>query len=770
MLNRRVLLGSASSAALFGLMSPIADARPVHGGVASGGGGGLPNLTAEITFPGGSPTGSTLVYDIANGTDIGSYVAPTAGFTQRCIRVRHASLANFFVDFRPDVSGGRIEVVFWNGEALGTVASNAYRNLPAYNVVVKLNGVAQSDWRSVSTWSIPYHYWGNRWRWQSALRPVIRTPSQVFSGGFLPNMSLSAARLSGYSGTIVPTAPAIPTPSTNDGKNGNGTAMTAGTAYSYTGYLYLPFMIADDITVRLWGIDCAGDDGSYRDEEGLITKWQADWLLNSTASSLSTFMQQAEFFCCQANAIFLPDQVVGGPINQKADLAHYKANNFWANNYGNLYYTMTTGMSAGMLSGGFSCSISGTTLTVSSSPAVAAIRDGMILKSNTNSGKTYDSIIPGTYIVTQLTGTPGDIGTYQLSQSGSSASSGSCFATTGEFKSKGDEHSPQAWYLPWVITEDPFYIEGAQHSENASIQASINYKETYIGNLNGDATGVTGINGAFTCPAGNAAMSEERGLGWSVKNIASCYRMTPSSGAPSWLLPQSYWSAISSDVSTWIDWQQSNWPTDQYYTVFHNTALYNGDTPQTFYKAYVAYSFGFADLVGLPVPAASGHSAPSSWKTQLTYMFDFIRQITDSTLASGWDVQNPIIHDAQQPGPYYGAALISNQQGAAAGCAVSTSTTIAAGQNCTNTYAGYWTYEGAFLNDTAPYPSNPSPGYRGPNPGNLGPLIAGIAVAKARGVVGATNCFNWINSMIDYSFPQLAWSIHFNTQDGFDGT
>jgi hypothetical protein len=844
-LTRRLMLATAVAALGCTLSDEVDAAMFRTGAVAAG---GLPNLTAELTFPGGSPVAGTLIYDIANGTDMGSYVSPTAGFTQRCIRVRHASLANFFIDFRPDVSGGRIEVLPWNGETLGTVTSKYFRNLPAYTLVVKLNGVAQSEAYRGTSSSIPYHYWATRWRWQSALRPIIRTASQVFSGGFLPNMSLTAARYTGYTGVIVPAAPQIPDPTNANGKNGDGTAMTAATAYGYAGYIYQFPMIPDDSSVRLWGISCNGDNGGAGDHEGLVTKVQADWLLNNRASSLNTMMQTAEFFSCQANAIFIPDQVVGGPINQKSDVTHYMVSANAA--YGSFYKTANGGYGQALTTGGFAGSISGTTLTVYSPPdAVSGIKIqlGMVLKSMTNGGATYGTaagvITPGTYIVSQLTGAAGDVGTYQISNSmsvvagvtitnvsynsgtglvtltlssnpgiapatyfgvqvgsgtGSFASlnglfaagggtSGTtltytiatgltltatgggvapynmnCWGTNGEYQSKGDEHSPQAWYLPWVLTEDPFYIEGQQYHETYALMTNIYHKETDIGNWTNDPTGQTGVNGAFTIPIPGG---EERSIGWSVKNIASCYKMSPAS-SPSWLLSSTYWGTVSSDVSTCIDYYKGLEPTNQLYTVFHSIGYANGsDTPQTFYKAYVAYCFGFADLVSLPVPAASGHSAPTTWFNQLTYMFDFIRQVTDSSLASGWNVQTPIIHDTEPP------TWMSNEIPTPSGCTPGTTTTRPTGNNCVATFAQLWTYAGSYsVGPSPPYPSNPSPGFIGGNPGNLGPLVAGIAVAKSRGVTGAAACFTFINSMIDYSFPQTSYGIPFQQQDGFDGT
>lgn len=759
MLTRRALFGGASGAALLAWANP-ADAMLFRRGAASGGGGGGA-LTAEITFPGGSPVAGTLVYDIANGTDLGNYVAPTAGFTQRCVRVRHASLPNFLVDFRQDLVGGRIEVVCWNGEQLGTVPTQYWRHLPAYNLVVKLGGVAQTDIaRGTTTQAIPYHYWGHRWRFQTSFRPVIRTGAQVISGGFLPDMSKTAARITGYSGIIVPTAPMLPSPLNGNGKNGDGSAMTLGP----NGYLYTYPMIPDDVSVRLWGINCAGDDGGYRPEEGLITLWDGDWIISGTASSLNTMLQQAEMFSSQANALFLPHQVDSGPVNQKASVTNYLASSLYG--YGSYYQTIHGGAN-GLSSGGVTGSISGSILTVTQSP-YRPIQAGMIVKDYTNSGHTYGGVLPGTYILSQLTGTPGDMGTYQLSktQSGTLPSGFTMLATCGEYQSKGDEHSPQCWYIPWVITEDPYFLEGSQYHTTWALQATIYHKETDIGNYLSDPTCQTGLNGAFTMPT--EGITQERSFGWDIKNVASCWKMSPAS-PPSWLLSSGYWAAISSDFSRYADWLPTTHPTDQFYTVFHSmvedvTGTGLGDTPQMFYKGYLTLATAFAHYIGCPVPAAAGHAAPSPWLTHLVYVFDFIRQACDASLASGWNVQSPQMHDLDP-------AFISSNAGATSGCTVSTPTLPASGVNCVSTWAQFWTYEGTHTQDSSPYPSNPSPGFIGPQTqlANLAVTLGAAAVAKSCGVTGAAAVKTWLDQVVDYSYPQINYGLSFPQQDGFSG-
>ncbi len=472
-------------------------------------------------------------------------------------------------------------------------------------------------------------------------------------------------------------------------------------------------------------------------------------------------MQQAEFFACQATALFLPDQTGGGPIDQKSNLTRYSVSTY---NYSS-YYLEVTGGSNSLVSGGFVGSIdigdTGTVLTVAAE-TFAPILIGMVLKSGSISGITYDGILPGTYITEQLSGVTGGIGTYRLSKAQTvSPPIMTAAATCGEFRSKGEEHAPQILYLPWLLTEDAFYAEAEQYIANYGIQQGIYYKENTIGNLVGDPTGLTGINGPFTLPPALPGTSEERGTGWADKRLANCWVMSPTS-APSWLLSKAKWAAASSDLSRFIDYVQEIAPTDPFFTVFRSVVFNSsGDTPQTFYKAYAAYCFGFADLVGLPVPAAPGHSAPSSWYDQLDYMFYFLRQTCDPAMASGFNTQSPIIHDL-------GSYLLTNAFGTS-GCTVGTSTVPPSGTGCVTTYAGLEHYSGAYNRDSSPYPSNPSPGYIGGNAANLGPLYAGAAVAASRGIVGAAAVQAWIGAMIDYSFPQTGYFISFNPQDGFTG-
>jgi hypothetical protein len=268
--------------------------------------------TATIEYDGG-----VYQFDMAAGEDKGGFIAPSADFVQGCVRARNPNLANFFVDFRFDEASDRQEVVFWNGECLGSVPSAYARDLPGYTATIR-----DSDDTVIHTEEIPEHGWGQRWRWQSAPREIIRTAEDVFADGFLPWMSLKAARIEGYDGLIVPPVPPA-----------------VGT--------YTTFMAPDTASTKL-GLVCGVDTGGERAEIGLVTEWQADWLLRGTETSLAAMMQQAEM-CAGDWNFYIPDSVTGAFVDYKADDEHYRAHEYQQQAYGNpgQYYQIKWGKQNG---------------------------------------------------------------------------------------------------------------------------------------------------------------------------------------------------------------------------------------------------------------------------------------------------------------------------------------------------------------------------------------------------------------------------------------
>ena len=620
-MTRRTLIGAGTAALVTG-ESPAQ--RPPSGASASGPtrSTDLPALTVDISFPGGVPTAAPLHFDLANGSDIGNYTAPSASFTQRCIRVRHASLPFFFVDFRPDISGGRVEVVFWNGECLGTVPTGYSRDLPAYNAAIKNSGVA------IHREAVPFHHWGTRWRYQSATRPVLRSAAQVFAEGWLPHMSKKAARIQGYSGVIVP---AVPRPLAKP-----------------TWGVFQP--IDNPAGATNMGLLVPGDTGGERPEIGLVTEWQADYLLNGTAASLNTLIQQAEMMGSECNSWYIPDQVTNAPINYKQDIAHYRAH-MYNTAYGDYYW----------------------------------IRRGTV-----NSVNFHDA----------------------------------------------DTHIPSCFYIPYALTEDPFYIEAQQFVCQYGIGWGIYQRENVYGGLATDPTGASGLNGAFTVCSYTGQI---RSLGWGIRNLACAYKMSPAN-PPSWMLPRSYYAACSADYSQVIN-KLCTTNGDTLYQIFGQLGPDN--YWQAFEQAYGIMGMSLADLVGMPTG-----SAPS-WNSQLTFYFRFFDGITNGT--SGWNRQCPQPHDLD-------SALFSS---------------VKSPSKYYHSWTDAWNGTGVLLKKGATFPNAASPGnQQGGSMGNCSQIAAACACAKSRGVPAATGALNWMNSFIDFNYPNNAdasMGIAFSMKCGFDG-
>lgn len=268
-------------------------------------------LIAAITFPGGSPVSGPVLFDASTGKDMGMYVAPGGKFTQKCVRVRNPAIPNFFVDFRADADGTRDEVVFWNGEVdpvNKTVPSGYTRDLPGHQVEISKSGAV------IYSATIPAHVWATRWRYQSAPRPLVRTPAQIFSDGFFPHMSRKAARLEGNN------------LSTGQPWSGKPYSDPSGkiiqpVPISPVG-VYSTFMPPIANGYKL-GLTTGVESGGNRPELGAMSEWAGDYLVNGTRSSLDAIRQQAEMVSGEW-FFFLPDLNTGAPINFKQDIARYK--------------------------------------------------------------------------------------------------------------------------------------------------------------------------------------------------------------------------------------------------------------------------------------------------------------------------------------------------------------------------------------------------------------------------------------------------------------
>jgi hypothetical protein len=123
------------------------------------------------------------IFHSRTGKDLGDYTGPN--FVQRNILVRDRSIP-FTVLFRPDVTSDRLEVVFEWGDPFRSPPSN----LEAYSVEITQDG------KAIVKIDVPRHIWLSRWRWQSAPRPFVKTPDDLFAEKVFPRFKRTSPRQS----------------------------------------------------------------------------------------------------------------------------------------------------------------------------------------------------------------------------------------------------------------------------------------------------------------------------------------------------------------------------------------------------------------------------------------------------------------------------------------------------------------------------------------------------------------------------------------------
>jgi len=117
------------------------------------------------------------------GVDRGYW--PGDGYAQARVDTIDPSLPAFVVQFRCDLDGGHLEVVFELGDT--TVG------VPAFNMGAYIATIYQDE-DVLAVVEVPAHYWYSRWRWQSAPREVCVTIAELQEAGLIPCFDLSLAQ------------------------------------------------------------------------------------------------------------------------------------------------------------------------------------------------------------------------------------------------------------------------------------------------------------------------------------------------------------------------------------------------------------------------------------------------------------------------------------------------------------------------------------------------------------------------------------------------
>jgi hypothetical protein len=226
----------------------------------SGAGNGDDRYSVVITLG-----GSRLVFESTAGEDLGTYQGEYV--RQRCIRIMRKDTP-LTVYFRPDVRLSRLEVVV----ELGRVWPDGTGFEVEHTTTPYTCEILRGD-RTVATVKVPHHWWFSRWRWQSSPRPVVR--SLVVLLGKRLVVPFGKAGLYGAQPTVK-------------------TVQWAG-----------PMDTA--------GIYPAMGSAGDRQDIGLMTEYQADYLINGTPAALTSLLSQGE--ACGTMPIHWRDERTGACVN-----------------------------------------------------------------------------------------------------------------------------------------------------------------------------------------------------------------------------------------------------------------------------------------------------------------------------------------------------------------------------------------------------------------------------------------------------------------------
>jgi hypothetical protein len=209
--------------------------------------------------------GKRFVFASSAGEDLGAYEGEFV--RQRCIRVTRTDTP-LTVYFRPDVGLARLEVVVELGRLWleGTGFEAADITSP-YTCEIQYQG------RTLTTVQVPYHWWFARWRWQSAPRPIVRSPS-----------ALRQKRL------IAPF-----------GRAGLHGARGLTSFVEWSGPM--------DTAGLVPSMPSTGE----RHDIGLVTEFQAQYLISETAAALTSLLAQGE--ACGTMPIHWRDERTGAFAN-----------------------------------------------------------------------------------------------------------------------------------------------------------------------------------------------------------------------------------------------------------------------------------------------------------------------------------------------------------------------------------------------------------------------------------------------------------------------
>ena len=443
-------------------------------------------LSVTLVFP----DGKTLSFIQSAAIDIGTYNGPFV--RQQCFR-QYATGNGDYRDaftcyFRPDVSGGRQEIVveygtdfdfstYVSGAGLGRIKT---RNgvtpthiLTSYTATISGGGLA-----APVAITVPNHFWEARWRWQSAQRPFVRSLADLVAMKAIPPYNLSGIPTGGN--------PAMPPTVAWKGP------MSTGDLHTYIG------------------------DPGDRNEIGLITNQQAAYLLTGDAGVAQSMMTDAE--ALGTMPIWVRDLNTGAIPNLET-YPYLCCTNFSANN------------------------------------------------ANTIPLPLNPSPLPANF-----------------------------FALDGA-------HFPAVAFIPYLLTDDPWHLEGVQATAFAAITITNYFK----------------LNYNIPCMV---EPNQTRGFAWQLRDIARTAAFSPAS-PPSWLTSNTQWRQPLADNVTFCNLylNDTSTPLTSVFKMGTQAAAF-----ASWEESYVGCVLGWMVWSGLFPPA---------WAAIANYKAGLLLALGDGT--SGWD-------------------------------------------------------------------------------------------------------------------------------------
>jgi hypothetical protein len=558
---------------------------PQRSRAAATGANPVADLAVSLDFGGGR----VATFSGRNATDQGDFVGQFV--RQKSYLALDPAFPDWRVYLRVDADAGGARIAEpgagWRDEVIVEYGRSTH-GAPAH-VTAAYTATITKGGQVRATYAVPKHWWYARWRWQSAERPVVRTPAEIKARGWIPNFG--AGGLFGLAAN--------------------------SDAVRWDGPMCAPVR-----QPPLQAFNPYMPSGGDNPQIGFLTEYAADYVLTGSDASLRSVRTEGEW--CGNWCMHVRDDRTGAPLDVRGGALQWKSN-------------------------------SG---TVNDAPA-----------GNSN--------------------------------------------TDPNFVSLDCAHFYPCANLPWLLTEDPFYLE--------ELQFGVNWHLLY-NNWPRERLKLQGL----------MYPGQTRAYAWGLRQLFLVAATTPAS-TPGWLRPQRYWRDCVADNKAFA--MQFVRSPARIHKLFRTWTV--SDMVPAWQCAWLNAVVGMAVDQGF-----------LDWGPVFAWGVDL--HIQQSNGKSGWPRQWPV--------PYYS---MPNRVGYNTYVALPYTDTAPDATTCTS-WADYWAYYASGSDghsDTTGHRIDPT-GWDGRTimqqfydvgPSYLLHLRAVLAVAVTRRIPGAQACYDYIQGELTQS-------------------